>query len=130
MKLLPVILLVSFGAMAQQPPPPPVGGAPQPGGAKQRPEPKNLKILQPQEVMPSMRAFRTALGVECTFCHVEGNFASDDKPNKEMARKMLVMTREVNGKFPDGKMHVSCYTCHRGATEPAMAPPAAEKPGQ
>jgi hypothetical protein len=37
----------------------------------------------------------------------------------------LMMARDINSKFPDGKRHVSCYTCHRGATEPATEPPAA-----
>ena len=87
------------------------------------PAPKNLKLLSPDELMPAMMAFKTALGVECTFCHVQGNFASDDNPHKNIARGMITMAREVNSKFPDGKMHVTCYTCHRGATEPATAPP-------
>ncbi len=91
----------------------------------QRPAPKNLKLLKPEEVRPAMGAFRAALGVQCTACHVQGDFASDDNPKKEMARKMIVMTREINARFEDGKQHVSCYTCHRGATEPATAPPAA-----
>jgi hypothetical protein len=37
---------------------------------------------------------------------------------------MMRMAADINTKFPDGKAHVSCYTCHRGATTPAMAPPA------
>jgi len=40
------------------------------------------------------------------------------------------MSHEINAKFPDGKMHVTCYTCHRGATEPASAPPEAAHAGQ
>jgi photosynthetic reaction center cytochrome c subunit len=59
------------------------------------------------------------------YCHVQGDFPSDDNPKKETARMMLTMAREINSKFPDGKRHVSCYTCHRGATEPAIEPPAA-----
>ncbi len=87
--------------------------------------PKNLKLLQPSDIRPMMGAFRTALGVQCTFCHVQGDFASDENPHKDIARKMIVMEREINTKFPDGKDHVSCYTCHRGAEEPLMTPPAA-----
>ena len=45
---------------------------------------------------------------------MQGDFASDDNPKKETARMMLSMAREINAKFPDGKRHVSCYTCHRG----------------
>ena len=76
--------------------------------------------------MPTMHAFRLALGVKCDFCHVGTDFASDDKPEKDIARKMIVMARDINAKFPDGKMHVTCYTCHRGAEEPATTPPDAE----
>jgi hypothetical protein len=39
---------------------------------------------------------------------------------------MIELVRSINPKFPDGKEHVSCYTCHRGAQEPLMAPPAAQ----
>jgi hypothetical protein len=91
---------------------------------------KNLKILTGEtreQVIGTMRSFTAALGVQCVFCHVQGDFASDDNPKKETARMMLTMAREINGKFPDGATvrHVSCYTCHRGATTPATEPPAA-----
>jgi hypothetical protein len=56
---------------------------------------------------------------------VQGDFASDENPKKETARMMLTLARDVNAKFTDGKQHVTCYTCHRGATEPATAPPPA-----
>ena len=101
---------------AQTPQGPPQGGRP-------HEEPKNLKILKPEEVMPSMRAFTVALGVRCDYCHVRGDFASDENHKKVVARGMIELAHQVNSHFPDGKMHVSCYTCHRGATEPATAPP-------
>ena len=71
-----------------------------------------------------MRAFTVALGVRCEYCHVRGDFASDENAKKNVARGMIEMEHQINGHFPDGKMHVSCYTCHRGAAEPAVAPPA------
>ena len=64
------------------------------------------------------------LGVECGFCHVQGDFSSDDKHHKIVARKMIELVRSINPQFPDGKEHVTCYTCHRGAEEPLTAPPA------
>jgi hypothetical protein len=73
-----------------------------------------------------MRAFAGALGVMCSYCHVQGDFASDDNPKKDIARMMISMAKDINAKFPDGKRHVSCYTCHRGAEEPLLAPPAAQ----
>jgi len=94
-------------------------------------QPKNLKILKPEQVRSAMGAFRAALGVQCTFCHVEGDFASDEKPQKNTARMMITMVHEINGKFPavEGKMYVTCYTCHRGKTEPDTAPPPATPQG-
>jgi len=93
------------------------------------PEPKNLKVLTGDsgaQVIQAMRAFRTALGVECSYCHVQGDFASDENPKKEVARMMITMTRDINGKFSDGKRHVGCYTCHRGGTEPPASAPDAQ----
>jgi hypothetical protein len=37
---------------------------------------------------------------------------------------MIAMVRDVNARFDDGKQHVTCYTCHRGKTEPDMVPQA------
>lgn len=92
---------------------------------KALPPPTNLKLLQPTNLIETMRSFTGALGVQCTYCHVMGNFASDENPKKEIARMMITMAREINAKFPDGKQHVRCYTCHRGMTEPLTEPPAA-----
>jgi hypothetical protein len=96
--------------------------APKKGGGRGGP-PKNLKILKPEDIRPVMGAMRGALGQKCEFCHVEGDFASDEKHEKLTARKMIELVNDVNAKFPDGKVHVSCYTCHRGKTEPDMVPP-------
>ena len=91
------------------------------------PAPKNLQILTPEDIRGGiMRKFAAALGGNCQLCHVQGDFASDENPHKVIARKMIAMTKEINAKFPDGKEHVTCYTCHRGAHEPAMEPPPAE----
>jgi len=94
------------------------GGAPGP--------PKNLKVLPADtDIRATMAGFRAGLGVMCTYCHIQGDFASDENPKKNIARAMIGMVGEINSKFPDGKAHVSCYTCHRGETEPKMVPPAA-----
>ena len=110
-----MLLVLPLCAQAPQGPPPAGGHAPY--------TPRNLQLLKPEEVHEAMRAFRVALGVECTFCHVQGDFASDEKRNKIVARKMIELVGSINPKFPDGKDHVTCYTCHRGAQEPLMAPP-------
>jgi len=97
------------------------------------PPPKNLKVLPADtNIRETMGAFRTALGQQCFFCHVQAtppDFASDENPKKEIARAMITMVKDINGKFHDGQIHVTCYTCHRGKTKPDMAPPP-EPPAQ
>jgi photosynthetic reaction center cytochrome c subunit len=116
--LIPMLLLLPLCAQ------PPQEQAPPPaGGRKGMQPPKNLKILKPDGLMTAMRSFTVALGKDCSYCHVQGDRASDDNPKKLVARHMLEMVQQVNSNFPDGKEHVTCYTCHRGATEPLTAPP-------
>ena len=92
---------------------------------KQVPNPTNLKVLKVtsgMEVRQIMRTFTAGLGVQCVYCHVQGDFPSDENPKKEVARHMIEMSQKLNAQFSDGKMHVTCYTCHRGETEPKTAP--------
>ena len=77
-----------------------------------------------------MRSFAEALGVQCTYCHAEGDFAADTNPNKEMARKMIGMVRLIDtsfpssaGVFPEGYHEVDCITCHRGDVKPEIMAP-------
>jgi Photosynthetic reaction centre cytochrome C subunit len=115
-RFLPVVLfLLPLAAQTPQ-------EAPRPGRAQQ--EPKNLKLLKPEEVRAAMRSFTVGLGVNCGFCHTQGDFASDENSNKVTARRMIAMARQANASFPDGKERVTCYTCHRGEAEPKSAPPA------
>ena len=87
--------------------------------------PKNLKVLTPDNLIPTMQSFVAGLGLAdkggCNFCHVQDR-SSDEKMEKVMARMMISMVKDINSKFPDGKDHVACYTCHRGDTMPKMAP--------
>ncbi len=81
---------------------------------------KNIKVLKDlpaDQLIPVMHKFNTALGVGCDFCHVQDR-ASDAKPAKEAARKMIVMAQDLNKrvKVVDGK--VTCYMCHHGKAEP------------
>jgi hypothetical protein len=95
----------------------------------------NLKVLPKNiskaELDKVMSGFKTALGVKCNFCHApnaEGkmDFASDAKPEKNMARMMMKMTANINKKFfhikdaknPDEVLAVTCITCHNGKPHP------------
>ena len=121
MRLLVACLFLSLSLLAQDKAP----DKQEKGGNRPRPNPTNLKVLKVTtgaEVIQIMRTFTAGLGVQCNYCHVQGNNASDENPKKEIARHMISMSQEINAKFPDGKMHVTCYTCHRGETEPKTAP--------
>jgi hypothetical protein len=112
-----------------------------PLAAQQNPIPEkftNLKVLPPTitraELVPVMRSFAMNLGVRCEHCHVgEGNdlskfdFASDTKPAKATARRMLTMVMAVNQTLgveaaaAASERKVTCFTCHRGAVKPLTA---------
>jgi hypothetical protein len=117
MRLLATILL--FLPLCAQEPPAPGQGR----GGREPYVPKNLKVLKQEDLMPAMRAYKAGLGVECSFCHVQGDRASDDNPKKVTARMMQSMVFDINARFPGGKGTVTCYTCHRGAEEPVSTPP-------
>jgi hypothetical protein len=77
-----------------------------------------LKGLTAPEFEIEMQQITVALGVACGFCHVRGNFASEDNPRKITARRMLEMTGKINDQFFPGTKTVSCYTCHQGEQKP------------
>src|SRR5262245_11395276 len=111
MQTIILLLVFSVSMYAQQP-----GGR----GATPAPAAKNLKFLAANTEMPFvMQSFNEALGVQCTYCHVQGDFAADTNPKKETARKMIAMVRLIDtsfqssvGVFPDGYHEVDCITCH------------------
>jgi hypothetical protein len=86
------------------------------------PPPKNLKVLTPDTYLPAMFGMQTALGQRCDFCHTEDR-ASDEKPEKVTARKMMEMVKNINATNFNGEQKVSCYTCHHGEQKPAAPPP-------
>lgn len=102
--------------------PPRGGGGPPRGGGG---GPRNVQVLGQADLPATMQSFVQALGLldkgTCNYCHAEDR-SSDEKRPKVVARRMITMLRAINGTFPDGQQHVTCYTCHRGNTKPLMAP--------
>ena len=79
---------------------------------------KVLKGLTAPEFEIEMQQMTVALGVNCGFCHVRGNFASEENPHKAIARRMLEMTGQINQRFFPGSRTVTCFTCHQGEQKP------------
>lgn len=93
-----------------------------PGSREKRAEQeyKNIQMLKglpAERVTKVMFAFKNSLGVECTYCHVKDHFEKDDKAAKQVARKMIAITRDANAKL-GGAGRVTCFTCHRGQARP------------
>jgi hypothetical protein len=141
MRIAIFVFALSVTLAAQQPPAGARGGGPPqpqapggPGGrngAPAEPAGKNLKVLPPNaDVMFAMQVFNEALGVNCLYCHVQGDFASDDNPKKDIARKMIGIVGRIDnsftsstGVFPAGFHEVDCTTCHRGSVKPETKAP-------
>ena len=97
----------------------------------------NLKVL-PKNISPKdlkkimIGDFEDALGVGCNFCHAAGktegelDYASDAKPEKEIARSMMRVTLGINKKYfkinhpmiGSDALTVNCNTCHNGVAFP------------
>jgi len=90
----------------------------------QMPHLKNIPASAFLDVMNLQ--YSRALGVACTHCHVEDDFASDQKRPKRAARDMAAMHRSINEQLskmqylsPSPAGHViNCMTCHRGSIDP------------
>jgi hypothetical protein len=83
----------------------------------------NLKVLTQENYIGVMFGMQQALGVRCDFCHNMEDRASDEKPTKVTARRMMVMVKNINDTTFNGEQKVACYTCHRGEQKPAAPPP-------
>ena len=81
-----------------------------------------LKGVPAEQLLPTMQFISASLGVECDFCHVDRQMDKDDKKEKQTARKMIAMQLAINGGNFDGKVQVTCHTCHRGSVHPVGTP--------
>jgi hypothetical protein len=92
--------------------------------------PKDISSGALQKIM--VDEFQDGLGVGCNFCHAQEkgslhlDYASDEKPEKEIARSMMLMTMDINKKYfgdehpliGDSLMTISCVSCHHGTPHP------------
>ena len=97
---------------------------------------KNIKLewfksVPARQLLDIMNGgYSRALGVRCTHCHVEQDFASDDKRPKRAAREMAAMHWTINQTLakmgnlessPEDRF-INCATCHRGQVDPHEQP--------
>jgi hypothetical protein len=91
---------------------------------------KNIQTFKGRPAIALLRvmeqAFVANLGVECSYCHVEKQYDSDEKNAKKIAREMWAMRAQVQEEARrasgNPKAVVTCYTCHKGKPKPEFAP--------
>src|SRR6202165_1640468 len=86
-----------------------------------------LKGIPVNQFMETMGFFSAALGYNCTNCHgteVLGNWEkyANDTPEKNTARRMVLVAKTINQSLFAGREAVTCYTCHRGSPTPKVVP--------
>jgi len=127
----PVVSIVLTAAAAATAP------AQQPGSAgATRPKLEVLGALPEAQLFPLMNLIGTSLGVRCDYCHVQATpdlsktpsnaggwvWDRDDKKSKRTARDMMKMVVSLNTSLFGGEAKVTCFTCHRGSTQPVRLP--------
>ena len=91
---------------------------------------KNIQVLKgtpADQLQPAMQFIANSLGVECSFCHVQGAPEKDDKKPKLTARKMIDMQTAINKTHFDGDRRITCNSCHHGAEHPSAIPMIADE---
>ena len=86
---------------------------------------QNIQVLTglPAQDLDGVMEFMSAsMGVGCSRCHNE-SWSSDVKSTKQAARKMILMTRNLNEESFSGNPAITCYSCHRGQHNTEPQPP-------
>ncbi len=92
---------------------------------------KNIQALKglPDSQIPAVMGYmEAAIGAKgCDTCHVRSGdgppeWEKDDKPMKQTARKMIQMVLDINKGIFNGRLEVTCWTCHQGHEHPAAVP--------
>ena len=72
-------------------------------------------------------AFSNSLGTDCLLCHVEGDWASDEKKQKDITRGMWPLMGETSATVKDitgnETAFVNCTICHAGSIIPGIPNP-------
>src|SRR5258706_15516807 len=91
---------------------------------------KSIEILRGIPVdtfFETMGMFASAMGNDCTFCHVSNAYFdktafAEPTPRIRRARQMLMMMNALNEQYFAGRTRVTCFTCHGGSQAPRSEP--------
>lgn len=93
------------------------------GGVVKAQDVKNVRVLpfkSTREIVPYMKEMAGTLGVKCNFCHNMKDKSLDEIKHKLIAREMMRMVNGINKDYmtPLKVDAITCWTCHRGTSEP------------
>jgi hypothetical protein len=86
-----------------------------------------LKGIPVDTFFETMGMFASAMGNDCTFCHVSNAYFdktafAQPTPRIRRARQMLTMMTALNEQYFAGRTRVTCFTCHGGSQAPRAEP--------
>jgi hypothetical protein len=91
---------------------------------------KNIQVLKGipvDQFLGAMGVIASATSRGCSECHLQDG-PNDwtryaiDTPMKQVTRRMILMTREINRTHFGGRQAITCYSCHRGTHQPRVTP--------
>jgi hypothetical protein len=96
--------------------------------AKQSPKAEeiyvNIKVfkgLPADDLIPAMEFMCASMKWECKDCHDPADYTKETQA-KETARQMVLLQRDINEKWFNGRLEVTCMTCHNGEEHPVNVP--------
>ena len=80
-----------------------------------------FKGVPASDMIPAMEFMSASMNYTCADCHDTKDYAADNK-NKDVTRKMILMQREINERHFDGRLEVTCMSCHNKEEHPVAMP--------
>lgn len=74
-----------------------------------------------KDLIPAMEFMSASLKVPCTGCHEPNDYAAPTK-GKIDGRTMVLLQRDINDKWFNGRLEVTCMSCHNGQKKPTHFP--------
>ena len=74
-----------------------------------------LAVHAQDDVQARMQEWNKALGVECTHCHLDGQWSLAYLPTFDLAYRMQRMVNDLNAGALKQYGGITCNTCHQGS---------------
>lgn len=84
----------------------------------------NIKVFKgvpASDLLPAMEFMNASMKFKCTSCHDPNDYAAETSM-KQTTREMVILQRDINQKYFNGKLEVTCMTCHNGKGHPDSTP--------